>query len=166
MDDSFKKAVRAVSDAFSTKQNVIEWKPATLGDGHGTVSTGNNMVYCRLSDNSSVIEVLNLRVQPVDGLRVRIGKLPEMPLVWQVLGQDDQRVDENGQDSGGGGVYNTPLHHRTHEYLGSDQVNLDWRQITTLRVYAYSGFSIGVLAGLIPRTGGDLVVATQTQGVS
>jgi len=166
MDDSFKKAVRAVSDAFSTKQNVIEWKPATLGDGHGTVSTGNNMVYCRLSDNSSVIEVLNLRVQPVDGLRVRIGKLPEMPLVWQVLGQDDQRVDENGQDSGGGGVYNTPLHHRTHEYLGSDQVNLDWRQITTLRVYAYSGFSIGVLAGLIPRTGGDLVVATQTLDLS
>lgn len=165
MDDTFKEAVRAVESVLGTKQNKIEWRPATLGDGHGTVSTGNNMVYCRLTENSSVIEVLNLRCAPVDGLRVRIAKTPEMPLVWQVIGQDDQRTDENG-DNGDGVNYNVGPHHRLHEYLGVDQVNVDWRQITNLRVYAAGGMLIGVLAGLIPRPGSDLVVATQTIDLS
>lgn len=160
-EDTFNEAVRAVESAFGTKQNKIDWRPATLGDGRGTVSTGNNMVYCRLTENSSVIEVLNLRVAPVDGLRVRIAKTPEMPLVWQVIGQDDQRTDENG-NNGGGVSYNVGPHHRLHEYLGVDQVNVDWRQITNLRVYAAGSMVIGVLAGLIPRPGSDLVVPTQT----
>ena len=155
------EAVRAVQEWGGTKQNTIPWQTAMLGDGHGTVSTGNNMCYVRLTSNSSVIEVLNLRVAPIDGLMVRIAKTPEMPLIWQVIGQADQRADENG--GGGGGVnYSLPLHHTLHEYLSVDQVNIDWRQITTLRVYATTGFTVGVLAGLLPRPGADLVVATQT----
>jgi hypothetical protein len=161
---TLKDAQRAVQQTLGTKQNAIQWKAAVMGDGHGTVSAGNNMVYVRLSENSSVIEVLNLRCAPVDGLRVRIAKTPEMPLVWQVIGQDDQRADESG-NTGGGVNYNIGPHHATHEYLGADQVNIDWRQITALRVYRSSSmaaFTIGVLPGLLPRPGADLVVAQQT----
>jgi len=134
-----------------------------LGDGKGNVSAStDNTVYCRLTSNSSVIEVLNYRVAPIDGLLVRIAKTPEMPLHWQVIGQADQRVDDGSGTQTGGVIYNTPPHHKLHEYLAVDQVNVDFRQITTLRVYAYSGMSIGILAGLIPRSGSDLVVPTQT----
>lgn len=160
---TLQQAAQSFKQLFGAKQNKIEWQTAMLGDGHGTVSTGNNMCYVRLTSNSSVIEVLNLKTQPIDGMMVRIAKLPEMPLVWQVTGQDDQRVDENGTgDSGGGGSYNVGPHHRLHEYLGPDQVNIDWRQITTLRVYAAGGMTIGILAGMIPRPGADIVVPTQT----
>jgi hypothetical protein len=158
---TFKEAVRAVAGALGTKQNKIEWQAAMLGDGHGNVMSTDNMVYCRLDSNSSVIEVLNLRCAPIDGLRIRIAKTPEMPLVWQVIGQADQRADENG--IGGGVIYNQSLHAALHRYLGIDQINVDWRQITNMRVYATTGFTIGVLAGLIPRPGADLVVATQTK---
>lgn len=161
MSITFNDAVRAVQKWGGSKQNKIEWQTAVLGDGHGNVSAGSNMVFCRLSSNSSVIEVLNLHVAPVDGLRVRIAKTPEMPLVWQVVGQDDQRLDEGG-GPGGGTIYNTPLHAPTHGYLGIDQVNIDWRQITNLRVYAISGFTVGVMPGLLPRSGADLVVPAQT----
>jgi hypothetical protein len=155
------EAVRAVQDWGGTKQNTIPWQTAMLGDGKGNVAQPGNMVYCRLTSNSSVIEVLNLRCAPIDGLLVRIAKTPEMPLVWQVIGQADQRADENG--GGGGGVnYNMPEHHLSHEYLAYGQVNIDWRQITNLRVYAAGGFTVGILAGLLPRPGADLVVATQT----
>lgn len=158
---AFEEAVRSVKIAQDTKQNKIEWQPATLGDGHGNVDAGNNMVYVRLSANSSVIQVLNYRVTPTDGLRVRIAKTPEQPLHWQVIGQDDQRVDENGTSSGGG-QYNVPPHHRTHEYLAADQVNIDWRQIQNLRVYAIAGtLTVGVLPGIIPRPGADIVVNSQ-----
>ncbi|MBK9496828.1 MAG: hypothetical protein IPO08_20445 [Xanthomonadales bacterium] len=160
------EAIKAVSGAFATKQNAVEWQTAMLGDGKGTVSTGDNTVYCRLTANSSVVEVLNYRVAPVDGLLVRIAKTPEMPLHWQVIGQADQRADEGSSTTTGGIIYNTPPHQKTHAYLGVDQVNVDWRQITTLRVYAYSGFTIGVLAGLLPRPGADLVVPTQTLDLS
>jgi microcystin-dependent protein len=158
---TFNEAVRAVQSTLGTKQDTLEWQPAMLGDGKGTVSTGNNMCYVRLMSNSSVIEVLNLRCAPVDGLLVRIAKTPEMPLVWQVIGQADQRADENG-NSGGGVNYNTPLHAALHGYLAVDQVSVDWRQISTLRVYVVSGFTIGILAGLLPRAGSDLVVPSQT----
>lgn len=160
------EAIKAVAGAFATKQNAVAWQTAMLGDGKGTVSTGDNTVYCRLTANSSVVEVLNYRVAPVDGLLVRIAKTPEMPLHWQVIGQADQRADEGSTTVTGGILYNTPPHSKTHGYLGVDQVNLDWRQITTLRVYAYSGFVVGVLAGLLPRPGSDLVVPTQTLDLS
>ena len=101
------EAVRAVQEWGGTKQNSIPWQTAMLGDGKGTVSTGNNMCYVRLTSNSSVIEVLNLRVAPIDGLLVRIAKTPEMPLIWQVIGQADQRADENG-NAGGGSLFWLP----------------------------------------------------------
>ena len=159
---TLKDAARAVKKTMGAKQDKIEWQAAMLGDGHGNVVSTNNMVYCRLASNSSVIEVLNLRCAPIDGLRVRIAKTPEMPLVWQVIGQADQRADENGDGAGGGVIYNTPLHGILHGYLGIDQVNVDWRQITNLRVKAVSGFTIKVVAGLLPRPGADLVVPSQT----
>ena len=159
---TLEEAARIVSGVLGTKQNSIEWKQAMLGDGHGNVQDTDNKVFVRLAENSSVISVLNYRVPPVDGMLVRIAKTPEMPLHWQVIGQDDQRLDGGTGGAGGGIVYNTPLHALTHGYLGVDQVNVDWRQITTLRVYAYSGLTIGVLAGLLPRPGADLVVPTQT----
>lgn len=160
------QVVGLLKKSFGQKQDVMPWQIATLGDGHGTVigSTGNNMVLCRLSANSSVIEVYNAAVQPVDGMLVRIGRKPEQPLIWQVLGQYDQRLDENGAP--GSALYNTPMHHHTHEYPQSDQVNIDWRQITAMRIYAVSGFVVGVLPGLIPRSGDDIIVQMQTIDLS
>lgn len=159
------EAIKAVSGAFATKQNSIEWQMAMTGDGHGLVDAGNGTLYVRLTSNSSVIQVLNGGISLSDGVLCRIIKPAEDPLNWYAVRATDQRIDENGA-SGGSPTYNTPPHHRSHEYLGVDQVNLDWRQITTLRVYAYSGFVVGVLAGLLPRPGADLVVPTQTLDLS
>jgi len=155
------EAIKAVAGAFATKQNAIEWQTAMTGDGHGLVDAGNGMLYVRLTSNSSVIQVLNGGISLSDGVLCRIIKPAEDPLNWYAIRATDQRIDENGA-SGGSSTYNTPPHHRSHEYLGVDQVNIDWRQINTLRVYAYSGFTIGVIAGLLPRVGADLVVPSQT----
>lgn len=158
---SFDDAVKAVSESFATKQNAIEWKPATTGDGHGLVDAGNGMVYVRLTENSSVIQVINGGISLQDGVLCRIEKPAHDPLHWYAVRATDQRIDENGS-SGGSSALNVGPHHLTHQYLGVDQVDMDWRQITNMRVYASSGFVIGVLAGLIPRVGADLVVPTQT----
>jgi hypothetical protein len=156
------EAIRAVQGTLGTKQDVIPWQTAMLGDGHGIVGTGNNMCYVRLTSNSSVIEVLNTKTHYIDGMLVRIAKTPERPLIWQVVDASDQRVDENGGGSGVGANYALPSHHGLHEYLGPDQVNIDWRQITTLRVYAAGALTVGVLPGLLARTGADLIVPAQT----
>lgn len=157
---AFDEAVRSVKVAQDTKQNKIEWQPATLGNGKGQIDVGNNMVNVRLVENSSVIEVINGGVPLVDGLLVRIIKPAEDPLHWYAVRATDQRVDENAIDPT---IYaNVGPHHRTHEYLAADQINIDWRQLTNLRVYAIAGtLTVGVLPGIIPRPGADLVVASQ-----
>lgn len=160
-DQLFAQAVKAVQGKLATKQNAIEWQMAMTGDGHGLVDAGNGTLYVRLTSNSSVIQVLNGGISLADGVLCRIIKPAEDPLNWYAIRATDQRIDESGT-GGGSPMYNTPPHHLLHEYLGVDQVNVDWRQITTLRVYAYSGFTIGVLAGLLPRSGADLVVPSQT----
>jgi len=159
---TLKEAQLAVESTLGTKQNSIEWKLAMTGDGKGQVDAGNGMINVRTGANSSVIQVINGGIALYDGVICRIIKPPEDPLHWYAIRATDQRVDENGASSGGSVALNTSPHHALHEYLGADQVNIDWRQITTLRVYAAGGFTVGVLSGLLPRPGADLIVPSQT----
>jgi hypothetical protein len=158
---TLKDAQRAVQQTLGTKQNSIEWQLAMTGDGHGLVDAGNGMIYVRTGENSSVIQVINGGIALYDGVICRIIKPPEDPLHWYAIRATDQRIDENGA-SGGSAALNMPPHHILHEYLGVDQVNFDFRQLTTLRVYAAGALTVGVLSGLLPRPGADLVVPTQT----
>lgn len=59
-----------------------------------------------------------------------------------------------------------PLHHASHEYGGLDQVDIDWRQILSLRITALTGFFVEVMSGLLARSGPDLVVAQQSLDLS
>lgn len=165
-DELFKQAVGAWRGLQDAKQNSIEWQPATSGDGKGNVRDPDNLnnIFVRLSDSSSAISVLCLGMTPVDGVRIMLIKKPEMPNVWQVSGQNDERLDAIGINYSAAGI-----HSWLHQYLAPDQVNIDWRQIENLRVYhdsTLAAFTVGVKTGLIPRAGADLEIIAQTLDLS
>lgn len=156
--DSFNEAVKEIKGALGEKQNAIEWKPAMTGDGHGLVDAGNGMIYVRLGTNSSVIQVINGGISLQDGVLCRIEKPAHDPLHWYAIRASDQHIDENGGNHPG---LNTEPHARTHRYLGVDQVDIDWRQIENMRMFAVAGtLTVRVMPFWIPRPGADVTSET------
>jgi hypothetical protein len=175
---------RLVNRRFARKQNVQEIQYGILGDTRGNVfvSGKDNYVYARV--NRQVIEVYNVRVTPSYGLPVTIGYDVNDPKRQQVLSARTKQAQGAGVPVQGTGY--APSSH--YNWLGSDPILVDLRQILPLRINSNGGLSISVtpstvkldevwtaieyqtlsLASMVPETVGKakLVLATlDTNGI-
>lgn len=170
---TFEEAVEAQRRAFDQKENKISWQLGYLGDTAGVVNTSSsNKILVRYPyENSPAHPVLDLiGVARVPNVRVIVGYLPWMPGVFQIIAASDHRLDVSSLSSdttitpGGSGVGYNPnvgIHAINHQYLGVDPVYINWRQIMPLGVFPYSGLTVQIRGGYIPRPGVDIYVADQ-----
>lgn len=149
---------------------------ATAGDGHGNIGdpTIPNHVYVRVLNNAvgtapavQTISVFNDAGLLSDGDRCVIGYSPDRPRLLRVLAKQDQRYDVAPVT---GTTINNTIgvlpHAWQHFWLGPDQVFIRWRQIYDLLITSNGDLTVTLQAGIIPRTGVDTVVATQTIDLS
>jgi hypothetical protein len=127
------------------RRTKIKTFPATI------VSSGKRVPFAKVKfSNGSEMEVINLRMSNVAGLKVRIGYDPTMPGVLQVLGI---REIIGTEGVGGSWKYWLPDHHRNHEYPGHDTVWVDAAQIMPLNVLPLGGFTLRVYGAAVRGNG-------------
>lgn len=151
-------------------QGVLEWWPAFAGDGQGNVNTSQaNWYLARYPLQSSPThEVFCDKMNLVDNLRIIVGYTAYHPNRVEVIDVADQRTEvvdpnDNPINPGQIGYNRVPLHWANHQYLGSDQGYVNWRQITPLGVFPTNPptLSVQVYAGYIPRSGANVFVNSQ-----
>lgn len=151
-------------------QGVMEWWPAFAGDGQGNVNTSQaNWYLARYPLQSSPThEVFCDKMNLVDNLRIIVGYTAYHPNRVEVIDVADQRTEvvdpnDNPINPGQIGYNRVPLHWANHQYLGSDQGYVNWRQITPLGVFPTNPptLSVQVYAGYIPRAGTNVFVNSQ-----
>jgi len=162
-------AVASTRKAFSPYQKAPEYRLAYLGDGSGNVYTSQANYYLVRYPlaSSPAVEMYGggAAFPPVDGVRLIIGYTIYQPNVYQIISTADARLDAaNPVDGapmppGGGGYANVQAHAANHMYLNVDPVFINWRQITPLGVFPYSGMTVRIWPGYIPRSGADIFVA-------
>lgn len=162
------QAIKRFSDRHQAR---LEYKVAYAGDGNGNVYTSQANYYLVRYPlaSSPPMEIFNNRINLVDNLRVIIGYTPYQPNLLQVLDVADQRLDSQGAGDtpvgpGGPGYSTVPPHAVNHQYLGSDVINVNWRQVTALGVFPTSppSLSVTIWPGTIPRSGTDINVPYTT----
>lgn len=153
---SFDDAVSAVKHHSAAFQSVLRSWPAYLGDGDGNVIGSQvNYYHCRYpTPESPAIEVYANGCPPNDGLRVMVGTTADQPNLIQIVSWNDSVLDDTVND-------HVKNHGEQHAYLGGDTVWVDWRQIMTFRVQPYSGLTVYVNGGVLPRSGDDLQIIPQ-----
>lgn len=152
----FDEAVNAVRAHSAAYQPVLRSWAAYLGDGEGTViGSQANYYNCRYpTPESPAVEVYANGCPPNDGLRVMVGYSADQPDLIKIVSWNDSSRDDSSNDQ-------VKRHGDQHFYLGGDTVWVDWRQITTFRVEPYSGLTVYVRGGVLPRAGADLQVIPQ-----
>lgn len=153
---SFDDAVSAVQKHSAAFQSALRSWPAYLGDGDGNVIGSQvNYYHCRYpTPESPAIEVYANGCPPNDGLRVMVGTTADQPNLIQIVSWNDSVLDDTVND-------HVKNHGEQHAYLGGDTVWVDWRQIMTFRVQPYSGLTVYVNGGVLPRSGADLQIIPQ-----
>lgn len=170
---TFEEAVEAQRHALDQKENKISWQLGYLGDTAGAVNTSqSSKVLVRYPyENSPAHPVLDLiGVARVPNVRVIVGYLPWMPGVFQIIAASDHRLDVasdsdvtiSPNESLIGYNPNVGVHWINHMYLGVDPALINWRQISPLGVFPYSGLTVQIRAGYLPHTGADIFIPDQT----
>lgn len=149
-------ASKSIRSALNAYQPVLKSWAAFLGDGTGTViGSQANYFYCRYpAAESPAVEVYANGCPPNDGMRVMVGYSADQPKLIKIVSWTDSALDDRTND-------HVKNHGDQHGYLGGDTVWVDWRQITTFRVEPYSGLTVYVRGGVLPRSGADLQVVPQ-----
>lgn len=146
------EAQRAIRKAFGAKQDALPAWPAYLGNEDGTVTGSQaDKVFVRYpSIDSAAVEVYNLGVPEVAGLRVMVGSRPENPTKIGALGVADVRTDTSVTT-----LYGTLRNHAAQHTrgTGSDPVYIRFAQTTDLGVYLSSGLVVQIFPGEIQRAG-------------
>ena len=154
---------------FGGKADRNKYLSAIIGhpDGSVYVEDRAGYVWARVGGaNGQIIQVYARGMLAAYNLPILIYRLPHRPRDYGIAD-----LDINGWASTGGGESNTggytgagyvQSHAEQHWYTGGDPVLVHLRAWTPLRVYPSTGFTIGVQAGIIPRVGADLQVASQT----
>lgn len=137
---------------FEILEQKREYRHGLLGDGEGNVTvTGRvDYVYVRESkDSSKIMQILNKRVDGVDGTPVLYGELPWQPGVIQVVSIDWDTYSRTGGGWGGDSYTGVPIHHRAHQYpsedeKGSDAVLVYQPAVQMLKTVPNSGYNVDV----------------------
>jgi hypothetical protein len=165
-------AVRSHADQF---QPVLDWQLGYLGDGSGNnaavYTSTEHYVKVRFTQSGSAyseVYCVAANVPMVDGFRVKCGYTAYAPTLYQVIEPADLRVDGFSTDADVIIIPGTTTgygliapHAISHLYLGTDPVYVNWRQITPLAVFPAGGMNVRIWPGLIPRTTGNVQVASQ-----
>jgi hypothetical protein len=119
---------REFQSVLNKKLDKPDVQPGLLGDGMGTVATGDpGKVYVRVNGQRAVAACQG--VEYVNDLAVWVGRSVYNPTIYQVL--EERVVGTSYASSGGIGQ-----HRDTHLYGGTDTVWIDGRQWLPLRLYA------------------------------
>jgi len=158
-----------VNARFDRKADRNNYLSAIIGHPDGTVYVEGRpgYVWARVGGiNGQIIQVYGRGMLAAYNLPIMIYRLPHRPrdygiadLDLNAFASDGSGESNDGGYSGDGYVQN---HAEQHWYTGGDPVLVHLRAWTPLRVYPSSGFTIGVMNGVIPRTGSDLEISTQT----
>jgi hypothetical protein len=151
--DSIKKLSLKIQETITRSSRVKMWPATITGDGS---KTGYSKVKFT---NGMEMDVLNLRMSSVNGLKVRVGYDPIMPELLQVLGLREE-INVGG---GGGGNWNyhIPNHHGNHEYPGPDTVWMQGKQFLPLAVMPKSGLTVRVYGTTVKTSTGWSQIAYQ-----
>lgn len=161
---NLKDAVRAIQAQQGGKQDVLKSWPAFVGNADGTVQGRTaDTIQVRYPDKDSVaveVRAPGGSAGYISGVRIMVGYLAENPTEVVVLSDNDVRTDIDLTSS----ITYLPLrpHAAQHLWGYSDPVYILFRQVLNLGVYVIEGFSIQVMAGVIPTPGGFAEVAQTT----
>jgi hypothetical protein len=136
-----KKFSQSLKRSIRKQVDVKSW-PATI------VSAGKKAPFTKVKfTNGATMDVLNLKVANITGVKVRVGYDPLLPGQLQVLGVREI-ISPNG--SANAWQYFLPNHHRTHEYPNHDVVWVDGAQIMPLNVLPLEdGLSVRVYGSVV-----------------
>lgn len=123
---------------FTPYQPKPYWFKATVGDGDGNIEVPDKPGYIYVTDLTDVVHKAFNRAAPVDreGILVAVGYDPQDPSRLAVLWLINPWVQES--------LPGLPGHHRTHEWLGSDQVTISAMQFLPGLVRTLTGTSMVV----------------------
>lgn len=151
------KLRKAIREAIRRATKPRVW-PATL------VGAGSRTGYSRVKfSNGYEMEVLNLRLANISGLKVRVGYDPIAPGDLQVLG-----IRESFSFLG---TVNNIVqwivdHHQNHEYPAHDTVWIRDAQFLPLLALPSSGFIVKIYGGVATSTSGYVYIKDQTIDLS
>lgn len=144
-------------------KNAGDWiatSPAELGSNDGStvaVSGQSGWVWARVG-KSGDIRVVNNVAPNTWGLKVKIGRSKTQPNFWQVISWRESFLTSATNNQ-------VKYHHEQHELGGSDQVNVDRRQITklSLAIFDANNFIVRVYGDVVKQ---GMVIDTQTLDLS
>lgn len=144
-------------------KNAGDWiatSPAELGSNDGStvaISGQAGWVWARVG-KSGDIRVVNNVAPNTWGLKVKIGRSKTQPNFWQVISWRESFLTSATNNQ-------VKYHHEQHELGGSDQVNVDRRQITklSLAIFDANNFIVRVYGDVVKQ---GMVIDTQTLDLS
>lgn len=158
-----------LTDRFDVKADRNRYLSAIIGHPDGTVyvTDRSGYIWARLGGgNGQIIQVYTRGMLPAYNLPIVVYRLPHRPRDYGIVDLDiDAWASTGTGESNTGGYDGTAYlerHGEQHYYNAGDPVLVHLRAWTPLRIYPSSGFVIGVMPGLIPRSGADLEIVHQT----
>lgn len=139
--------------------------PAIMGTANGIVLTGiNGVVWVRNILNGQLLAVYNSAVPNIPLLQVEVGRRVDQPGLWQVKGTLES-YNVPASSSSSSAVDN---HHEQHEFLQTDTVWVDPKQIMQLTVLVADAddFLVRVIGSVIHTSDGVAQISTQTVDLS